>query len=138
MKLRTKRIEQWIVIDGANPDEKAEFLVHPQTPKESSKLLEKAKKNEWDKGQRFTDHDFYKFKMDRICATIIDWKGLEDEDGKPIPCTDKNKEIVYLGNPDLIDQVLEKADDLYKESVEAGEKETKNSLTAQPGMGTRT
>jgi hypothetical protein len=42
MKLRTKRVEEWITIEGDNPEEKAEFLVHPLTPKETSELLEKA------------------------------------------------------------------------------------------------
>ena len=136
MKLRTKRIEEWIVVEGDNPEEKAEFLVHPLSPKEISALLEKVKKAEWEKGQRFTDHDFYKFKILKIFDTIKDWKGVENEDGTPLNCINANKELVYLGNPEFIDKVLDKADALYKDVQDNLEKEAKNLQTAQPGTGT--
>lgn len=138
MKLRTRRIEEWIVIEGENVGEKAEFFVHPQSPKEINALLEKARKTEWEKGQRFAEPDFYKFKINKVCQTILDWKGVEDEDGKEIPCNDKNKEIVYLGNPEFIDKVLEKADSLYKDVQENLEKEAKNLQSSQTGMATST
>jgi hypothetical protein len=136
MKLRTKRIEEWIIIEGADPGEKAEFLVHPLSPKEVNAMLEKVKIVEWDKGQRFVDHNFYKFKLLKIFATIIKWKGVEDEDGNELGCIDANKEIIYLGNSELIDQVLEKADALYKAVQESVEKEAKNSLPAPDGTAT--
>jgi hypothetical protein len=136
MKLRTKRIEQWIVIEGENPEEKAEFMVHPMSPKEGADLLEKCKKTDWEKGQRFSEVDFYKFKTHKIFATIIDWKGIEDEEGVSLKCINANKELVYLGNPEFIDKVLEKADDLYKQVQDDLEKEAKNLQIAQPGMET--
>lgn len=126
MRLRTRRIEQWIVVEGENPGESAEFLVHPLSPKETAALLEKVKRADWEKGQRFTDYDFYKFKITKIFDTIKDWKGIENEDGIPINCINSNKEIVYLGNPDFIDRVLEKADALYKDLQDNLEKEAKN------------
>ena len=136
MKLRTKKVEQWIVIEGDNPEEKAEFFVHPLSPKETSALLEKSRKTEWDKGQRFNEIDFYKFKISKVWATILDWNGVENEEGLPIICNNANKEIVYLNNPEIIDKVLEKADDLYKAVQEDLEKEAKNLQTAEPGSGT--
>lgn len=136
MKLRTKKIEQWIVIEGDNPDEKADFLVHPLSPKEISALLEKSKKAEWEKGQRFTEIDFYKFKRDKIFATIIDWKGVENEEGETLACINANKEAVYLGNPEFIDKVIEMADDLYKDVQADLEKEAKNLQSALPGTET--
>jgi hypothetical protein len=136
MKLRTKRIEEWIIVEGENPDEKAEFLVHPMSPKETSDLLEKAKKAEWDKGQRFMEIDFYKFKLQKIYATILDWKGIEDENGESINCINSNKELVYLGNPEFIDKVIEQAEALYKNVQADLEKEAKNLKTAQHGTET--
>jgi len=133
MKLRTRRIEEWIKIDGDVPGESAEFLVHPQTPKEIAALLEKTKKAEWDKGQRFTDHNFYKFKIYKIFETIKDWKGVENEDGVVLQCNNANKEAVYLANPEFIDKVLEKADALYKDVQEDLEKESKNLQSVQLG-----
>ena len=135
MKLRTKHIEEWIVIEDENGD-KAEILVKPLTPKESSEMLEKSRKTEWDRGQRFTDVDFYKYKIKKIFATILDWKGVEDEEGHPIRCINANKEKVYLSNPEFIDNILEKADALYKSVQDDLEKEAKNLKTAQPGTET--
>jgi len=136
MKLRTKRIETWIEMIGDNPDEKARFLVHPMSPKEVSALLEKCRKAEWEKGQRFTEVDFYKFKLEKIYATILNWEGIENEDGALLECTAKNKEAVYLGNPEFIDKVLEKADELYKNVQDDLEKEAKNLQTAPTGTET--
>lgn len=136
MKLRTKKIEEWIIMDGDNPDEKAEILVHPLSPKETSELLEKAKKIEWDKGQRFSEIDFYKFKIRKIFETIVDWKGIEDESGTPIRCINANKEMIYLSNPEFMDAILEKADALYKNVQDDLEKEAKNLKTAQLGTET--
>ena len=133
MKLRTKAIEEWIVVEGDNPDEKAEFHVHPQSPKEIAAILDKCKRTEWEKGQRFTEPDFYRFKMLKIYATILNWKGVEDEDGHPLLCSNQNKEVIYLGNPEFIDKVLEKADALYKDVQENLEKEAKNLKSAQSG-----
>lgn len=136
MKLRTKCIEEWIVVEGDNPDEKAEFLVHPLSPKETSAMLEKAKKNEWEKGQRFSEIDFYKFKLSKIYAVILDWRGIENEEGIPINCTNVNKEIVYLANPEFIDKVIEQAEALYKGVQDDLEKEAKNLRAAQSGSAT--
>lgn len=126
MKLRTKKIEQWIVIDGVNPGERAEFLVHPLSPKEISDLLERTRKTEWERGQRFVEPEYFLFKIQKIFATILDWKGIENEDGAELPCTDKNKQFAYLYNSDLIDKVIEKADALYKTFQDEEEKEAKN------------
>ena len=137
MKLRTKRIEVWIAVDGENEDDKAEILVHPLSPKELADMLDKCRKIEWDKGQRFTEIEYYKFKIKKINTTILDWKGVCDEDGNEIRCTNANKELVYLGNPDFIDNILDKADALYKGLQEDIEKEIKNLKTAQPGTETK-
>jgi hypothetical protein len=136
MKLRTKRIEEWITVEGSEPDERAEFLVHPMSPKEIATLLEKTRKTEWDKGQRFSEPDYYKFKIQKIFNTIIDWKGVENEEGIELKCINANKEAVYLGNPEFIDKVLEKADALYKDVQENLEKEEKNLLSVQSGTET--
>lgn len=133
MKLRTKRIEEWITVEGATPDEIAKFLVHPLTPKEVSELLEKCKKSEWEKGQRFSEPDWYRFKMQKIYATIIDWEGIEDEEGVELRCINANKEAIFLANPEFMDKVLDKADALAKDIADNLEKEAKNSQTVQTG-----
>jgi hypothetical protein len=125
MKLRTKIIEAWVTkwIDG----EKAEFLLRPLTPKESTATLKQAEKVDWDKGQRFTDTDFYKFKMARVNKVIKDWKGVEDEEGNPLECNDKNREIVYAFNRDLIDALLDDSEKIMEQHIADEEALTKNS-----------
>lgn len=124
MRLRTNKIEKWIEIK--NEEGEASFLVRPMNPKETTNLLDSASKADWERGQRFKEPDFYKFKMDKIDKTIIDWRGVEDEDGMPLECNRKNKEIVYLNNAELIDKVLEMADNLGKGSQASLGEETKN------------
>ena len=136
MRLRTERIETWIDVDGDSPEEMASFLVRPLTPKEITQLLDKATETEWDKGQRFKEANFYKYKVAKINKTILNWKGVEDENGNPIECNATNRELVYLNNPEFIDKILELADALYKGVKESQEKEAKNLQTAQPGMAT--
>jgi len=129
MKLKTKATEQWIVIDGENPGEKAEFLIRPTTPKQVNTLIKQSTDHEWDKNQRFDDINFYKFKIKKIEQVIVDWKGIEDEEGNPLPCTNANKEIVYLYNTELIDKVLAEADKRAEAEIKELEDIEKNLST---------
>jgi len=129
MKLRTRKTEIWIT--EVTDEGEARFLVAPMTPKENFELLEKCKTKEWDRNQRFTDTDFYKFKISKINQTIKDWEGVEDEVGRPLECSRFNKELVYQYNTTLIDRVLDKADKLGEEE-EAGQEEEAKNLEAGP------
>ncbi|MDD2680471.1 MAG: hypothetical protein PHO03_06725 [Candidatus Omnitrophica bacterium] len=128
MKLQTKAKDEWIIIEGENPGEQAEFLVRPPTPKQINALIRQSTNHEWDKNQRFDDIDLYKFKIKKIEQVIIDWKRIEDEDGNPLPCTNANKEIVYLYNTELIDKVLLAADKLTEKNMKETEENEKNFL----------
>jgi hypothetical protein len=108
MKLRTAIEEKWVQVKrGAD---EAEFLVVAMTPKTVDELMERATETTWERNQRFRTVDWYAFKILKIDAQIKDWRGIEDEAGEPIPCDRKNKELAYLHNTDLIDEVLDKAD----------------------------
>lgn len=117
MKLRTKKTEFWITKKGK--DGEAKFLCYPPDSKESFNLVQDATETSFYRNQRFTDLQFYNLKIAKIKKAIIDWEGIEDEDGNPLPCTDTNKELLYKYNKDLIDEVLDeidmKADVRYKE-----------------------
>jgi hypothetical protein len=118
MKLKTKKIEKWLEVERGSA--KAEFLCTILTPKEASALLQETQRVTWDRNQRFTDPDYYKFKKKLIEKTIIDWKGIEDENGAVLPCTTENKELVYAFNPDIIDEVINK---IQAETEKIGEDE---------------
>jgi hypothetical protein len=117
MKLRTKRVEKWVTIKEGK--DKAEILIRPLNPKELSELMGTAQKVEWDQNQRFKEPDLYTYKIAKIHKVIVDWKGIEDEQGNPLECNEANRETVYLMNPQLIDKILTQADlisyDLKKE-----------------------
>ncbi len=116
MKLRTKKEPVWVEVEVDG--DKARFYINPATPKDDFTYLKKATKTEWERNQRFQELDAYKFKMNKIHDVIIDWEGIEDEEGNPIECTEKNRELVYLLNPDIIDKVLVKAE-LIASSLQA-------------------
>lgn len=135
MKLRTARMEDWITVSSGGGE--ARFLVRPLTPKESAEILEKATAKRWERGQRFEEINWYKYKVLKIDSVIVNWEGLEDESGKPIPCDKKTKEVVYLHNSALIDEVLDRADLLYSGIVQSEEELSKN-LNGGPGGSLKT
>lgn len=124
LRLKTKKIEKWIkkeTVDGT-----AEFLVSPLSPREASDILKRCKNIFWEKGQRFDEPDYYAFKISKIKKTIRDWKGVQDEDGRDVQCTDNNKILIYEANPDFIDSVLDAADELSEAFAEGEAKEIEN------------
>jgi hypothetical protein len=124
MKLRTKRSNEWIEIekDGCI----AKFLVSVMTPKESLGQLASFTKYSWEKNQRVEKIEYYKLRMDTINKTILDWEGIENEDGDELECNEKNKEIIYLYNAPLIEEVLEKTQELLANILKQEEEERKN------------
>jgi hypothetical protein len=130
MRLKTKKNEVWITEED-DLGGKARFLVSPMTPKEELELLDKCKEREWDRNQRFESPNLYQFRISKIRKVILDWEGVEDEDGKPIEYNKFNVELVYLHNSDLIDKVLAQTDALGKEKELEQEEQAKN-LKAGP------
>jgi len=133
MKLKTKRNKIWITIQGATADETAKFFVNPLTPKEINNLMKRATETEWEKGQRFVDVDFFKYKILKIKEIILGWEGVEDEDGNSLEFNEKNLENVYLNNPEFIDKVLEETEKLSSFLQKKAEDELKNLKPAQSG-----
>lgn len=130
MKLKTKKDEIWVTEADESGGE-AKFLISPMTPKEEHQLLEKCRTKEWDRNQRFETPNFYQFKITKIKAVILDWEGVEDEKGKPLECSQYNKEIIYLHNAALVDRVLIQADKIAGEILQEVEEQGKN-LKAGP------
>lgn len=63
--------------------------------------------------------------------SLMDWKGMVGEDGKKEKCNEKNKNFVFNYDTQIMNFVLEKANELKKDVV--SEESSKNSLTSQPG-----
>lgn len=124
MRLNTKRIEAEVTVERNG--QIGHFRVHPLTPKETADFLNKSKQTEWDKGQRFQEPDYYKYKLLKINTVILGWDAT-DENDNPLPCNDETRELAYLNDTDLIDEVLDKAAELSK-AIEAEEKEKEKNL----------
>jgi hypothetical protein len=51
---------------------------------------------------------------------------LKDEDGADFPCTDENKKTAFLLNADIINEAMEKADEIAEGKVLDEEEQAKN------------
>jgi hypothetical protein len=124
MKLKTKKQTAWIEItkDGLT----ARFLVSPLTFKENMDILNASKIKEWENNQRFESTDLFKFRVETVVKTIMDWEYIEDEEGNPIPCTKENKEMFYTYNATLAEEVLVKTQELAEDMFKQKEEERKN------------
>lgn len=49
--------------------------------------------------------------MEKAVACCVDWSGIEDDDGQPLPCTDENKRALFTAMPDALAQALEFIED---------------------------
>lgn len=47
----------------------------------------------------------------KVVACCVDWAGLEDEHGAPLPCNDQNKTDLFTAMPDAVAQALEFIED---------------------------
>ena len=127
MKIATSKKEVWLShVDLDLNDKSVKVLVSPLTPKEIDKMLREATKSSWKRNQLKEDFQAYEYKENKINKVIKDWKGFEDENGKAIPCNAEMKKVIYLYNPDLIDTILAKADELTTLEESIKEAEVKN------------
>jgi len=117
----------------------ATFIVRPLTPTRMKKVLSHHKIVEWDspakdeKKERFESYDFLGITFDRVRKTIIDWEGILDEKGNPLPCTDENKLLVFELNIEIINYVLVEAAKLGTGLEAEKEAETKNLSAGRRG-----
>lgn len=140
LKLKIVRTTEFVEYrednDNLESEVLASFEVQPLTPSESIKLLKKHQKNEFivkpgGRGknkdyERVQDPDFAALMHDKVDQVIKGWKGVVSEDGTEIPCTKENKIQVYELNPDVINFVLDKAENFGKAVEEAEDEEIKN------------
>jgi len=63
--------------------------------------------------------------------SVLEWKGIQNVDGKDLKCDEENKRMVFDYDQDLILFVVEQSTKL-RENV-LSEKEIKNLSTSQPG-----
>ena len=123
MRIRTKKTSQEITI--TRDDETGIFQVMPMDVAETNKLLKKFTSHEKHKGQVMPETNFLGFQISKTQKVITGWD-LLDEDGEAYECNDANKKDTYVLNPDLINEVLEKADKIAAGNLEVEQEQEKN------------
>ena len=125
LRVRTERKKVWVIY--TRDDESARFLVAPMSMREIQKLLEKHKKFERQKGQVVEVIDNLGFLFDKIDRQIEDWDGPVMPDGTPLECTRENKLVLIDTEREMIDWVLDQAEELSRQFASDDEEERKNS-----------
>lgn len=125
LKVRTERKKVWVTY--TRDDESARFLVAPMSMREIQKLLEKHKKFERQKGQVVEVTDNLGFLFDKVDHQIEEWDGPIKPDGTPLECTRENKLVLLDTEREIIDWVLEQAEELSRQFAEDAVAERKNS-----------
>lgn len=116
LKIRTKdKAQFWIHVSGA------EFLVEPMTLSEQTRMRKKYTTIK--RGQE--ELDLPGFLAARVDRVIKAWKGVTDENGKPLPCDFKNKALFTENASDEAAEVLSQASMINGESEAAEEENLK-------------
>jgi len=125
MKLRMEKTTHKVTITRG--EETAVFEISPLNPSEGSRLIKKhTPKKRWiGNTMEEKEIDFVELQIDRIDKTIIDWD-ITDEKGKKVACTSENKKNAYLNNPEIINEVMDKASEIAKGISDAEEVAEKN------------
>jgi len=129
LKIRTAKPRYWVNYD--RDGDSARFLVSPLTPEELNALLEKRRVYEWDRNQRFEKLDVYGFRVDKICAVILDWEGVTGEDGSQLPCDREHKVKLFQHEPELMDWLQEQAEAMARRREDEAEAARKNSTSGR-------
>ena len=86
---------------------------------------------------RLPSEDDFNFKqfLEIYDYCVLDWKGIQDDEGKPLKCNDENKKMVFNFDQELVLFVVNESTKLRDKILT--EKEVKNSETSQPGETTK-
>ena len=125
MKLRTEKTSYPVkIVRGA---EVGNFTVCPMTPREESKLLKKHTTAKRGRGGETGEKEvnYIELQIDRVDHVITGWD-IKDKKNKKLECTTANKEMIYLYNPGLVAEVMEKTADLAQGDIEDETEDVKN------------
>ncbi len=128
MRLLTKKDRAfWVEIEDA------EVLIKPLTAAEVERIRRKHTKISFVRGERVEETDWGKVTQDMFCACVRDWKGICDEEGNPIACTEENKRLVAELNTGFAGEVIQRATALEQY---LNSEEIKNLSGGQGGTST--
>lgn len=129
----------WFKFDDSDP-ESGDIALRPQNAEQRAKIRKKAIKIrvEYKHGQRYEvteiDDDFFSELI--WDYSIVDWLGLVDDKGAPIPCTAGNKSFLmknHIGFARFVGEKLEEISEVYADRLEL---ENKNLSKGSCASGT--
>ena len=125
MRLRMEQTTHEVTIEHSG--ETSIFEVRPLTLKENESIIDKhTPPRKW-KGQLMTEKSpcYSEMTIEKVQKTIISWD-IKDLSGKKVDCTDANKAQAWLLNPEVINQVMDKAAEIADGVTEAEKADIKN------------
>lgn len=128
----------WFKFDADDP-ESGEICIRATNQARRDEIRKKTMKRrvEYKHGQRFevTDTDDVLFSEMLWDYSIVDWKGLVDEEEKPIPCTTETKTKLMrenVGFAQFVGACITKINEDFEDRAQVVEK---NSLSASADCG---
>lgn len=82
---------KWYPLGGT----KAEVLIKIATPKRLRELMRRFNKKIKVKGTITEDWDWDQINCALLQETVKDWKGIEKEEGVPMPVTEENRRLLF-------------------------------------------
>ena len=83
--------------------------IKPLTPGRIDRVKKKYTKTRLEKGERVEETDWLSVNAELFVYCVVDWRGLEDEEGRPLECDNRNKALVAKLNPGFASKVIDKA-----------------------------
>jgi len=126
----TARVTKWFNLPQDPTGEAMVEIVHlkPGQLSEIEKKVNRIIGKQVENGEFVTEIDVnVPLRMQEIIrAAIVNWKGFDDEMGKPMKCTDKNK-LKVLGNFDWFYAQIEEFREQLADEVSADEEEVEKN-----------
>jgi len=128
------------ILHGEDGD--AEITLRTCSPQIVSQIRQQfvAKKREFIDGRvyEYADVDEVGTASLMYCYCIVDWKGVLDSEGNPIPCTDEMKKTLMDVSPRFFKFIVDKVDELTKAEANLMAEKEKNSSTSPSGSSKST
>ena len=93
----------WFEIDDV------EVCIRPIPAGELMRIQRKYTKRKLIGGELHEETDAVKLTQELFTRCVVDWKGLEDEEGKPLPCNEETKKVVAELNSSFASEVIKRA-----------------------------
>lgn len=125
MFLRTKKERFTIKVKRGN--QVGTFETEPLTPEEDLEIQKNHSDYQRVMGQLMPDNDYVEMRVEKIQKVVKSWDVKDPDTNEVIPCTNDNKRAMYMLNPDIFDEVLEKTKDMTTKAVQKKAATKKNS-----------